>query len=464
MSARAKDGDILSGALVPRILAFTLPIIFSGILQLLFNAADLVVVGRFDTVNGSDAQAAISSTSSLINLIVNVFIGLSIGVNVVIAHLYGSRDTAKLTTAVQTSVVIGAISGIAVAIVGFVFAAPMLEAMGTDRAVLPLAVKYLRIYFLGAPCSMLYNFGSAVMRASGDTKRPMIYLTAAGVVNVLLNLFMIIVLDLSVTGVAIATAVSNLISCVLIIISLIKTDKPFRLVLRGASLKREWVIRIIKIGLPAGFQGALFSLSNVVIQSAVNSFGVNVMAGNGIASSVEGFIYVAMHSFSQASITFTGQCCGAKKYHLINRIAVTVTLLATASGLILGWAAYFLREPLLGIYSDNPLDISAGLIRAGVILRVYFICGMMDAADGVIRGMGYSLSPTVITLIGACGFRILWIVTVFRHYHTLFSLYVSYPISWIMTFVALTICFFITKRRLVAKNKTAKFSNSDNPV
>lgn len=440
---------------------YTIPVILSGVLQLVFNAADLIVVGKFDTVNGSLAQAAIGSTGSMINLIVSVFIGISVGVNVVIARLVGSKSNEKLRSAVQTSMLLGFAAGVVIAVAGFIFAKPLLRLIGTDDAVMPFAEEYLRIYFLGAPFSMIYNFGAAIMRAYGDTKKPMLFLAASGVLNVILNLITVIVFDMSVAGVAIATSASNLFACLFIVVALLKTDAPIKLHLKGMRFNGTWAKQIIALGLPAGIQGSLFSLSNVVIQSAVNSFGdPHITAGNGNAANFEGFIYLAMNAFYQTTITFTGQSCGAARHDLIRKIYFTALALVSATGILMGYASFFLREPLMAIYSSNAQDIAAGVSRMAIICLTYFMCGMMDVTTGAIRGMGNSIVPMIISLIGACGFRIAWIYTAFVEWKTTTCLYISYPVSWALTFIALFICAAYFRKKLVREaNTTLKPKN-----
>lgn len=452
MSLKKQNRDLLSGSLVRNMLLFTLPVIMSGVLQLVFNAADLIVVGKFDTANGSLAQAAIGSTGPIINLIVNVFIGISVGVNVIIARLIGSKSFEKLKSAVQTSMLLGLIAGAAIAVIGVIFTSPLLRAIGTEKNVTPLAKEYLQIYFLGAPFAMVCNFGSAVMRAYGDTKRPMIYLAIGGVFNVAMNLITVIGLDMGAAGVAIATTASNFVACLLTVAFLIKTNEPIRLHLKGMKINFAWVSQMVKIGLPAGIQGSLFSISNVLIQAAVNSFqNPHITAGNGNASNIEGFIYVSMNAFYQTAITFTGQCCGAGKHKLLRKIYFTVLALVAVTGIVLGYGAYFIREPLMMVYSSNKEDIAAGVARLSVIMLTYFLCGMMDVTTGVIRGMGNSIVPMIISLIGACGFRIVWIYTVFKVWKTTTVLYISYPISWALTFLALFLC-SVYYRRKFTKN------------
>ena len=449
MSLEKKNKDLLSGSLWRNILMFTLPIALSGMLQLVFNAADLIVVGKFDRVSGSLAQAAIGSTGSMINLIIGVFLGVSIGVNVVIARLIGAKQYDHLKTAVQTAMVLGFIAGAVIAVLGFIFTKPLLRLIDTDTNVMPFAVDYLRIYFIGAPFSMIYNFGSAVMRAWGDTKRPTVYLTIGGIANVIMNLFTVIVLGMGVRGVAIATTTSNLIACVLILIMLVKTDEPIKLHIKGMRINPHWTMQVLALGLPAGVQGALFSLSNVIIQSAINSFSdPHITAGNGNAGNIEGFVYIAMNSFCQSSVTFTGQSVGAKNYKLVKKALYTTLMLVSIVGITLGAAVCLLREPLMGLYSSNAEDIAAGMNRLIVICSSYFLCGLMEVTTGAIRGMGNSTVPMIITLIGACGMRIAWIYTVFRSWHTAFILYISYPISWTITFAALLMFAIHYRKRL----------------
>ena len=448
MSLKSKM-DLLSGSLIKNILLFTLPIVLSGVLQLVFNAADLIVVGKFDTVNGSFAQAAIGSTGSMINLIIGIFLGISVGVNVVIAHLVGMKNNEGLKTAIQTAMLLGVIAGVVIALAGFIFTKPLLKFIATADDVMPFAVDYLRIYFIGAPFAMIYNFGSAIMRAYGDTKRPMIYLSIGGVANVFMNLFTVIVLKMGVRGVAISTSISNVIACVLVVATLIKTGEPIKLQLKGMKLHINWVLRILQLGLPAGIQGSLFSVSNVIIQSAINSFGdPHITAGSGNAANVEGFIYIAMNAFYQTTVTFMGQSVGAKNYKLLKKIYFTTLVLVFVTGSVLGVGAFILREPLMMLYSSNRQDIDAGMVRISIICLTYYLCGMMDVSTGAIRGMGNSLVPMIISLIGACGFRIVWIYTVFKAWKSIYSLYISYPITWIVTFIALFIFATYYRQRL----------------
>lgn len=444
--------DMCSGSVLKKMLLFSLPLMASGLLQLLFNAADIIVVGRFA---GDNSMGAVGSTSSLINLFTNVFVGLSVGVNILVARTRGAGSDSELHDAVHTSMLLSVICGAVLAVAGFVFAPQMLVLMNATEAQLPLAVIYLRIYFLGMPASMVYNFGSAILRAVGDTKRPLYFLTAAGVINVGLNLLFVILLKMDVAGVALATVLSQCISAGLIVICLIKDDTAIRLYPKQLKIKKRVLISVIRVGLPAGFQGMIFSLSNVVIQSSVNLFGDTVVSGNSSASSIEGFVYMAMNTFHQAAVSFTGQNMGAGKYRRIPKILFSSLLCVTVTGVVTGWAAYLLGHNLLGIYSKTPEVIEAGMNRLSVIATTYALCGMMDVMVGILRGMGYSIMPMIVSLLGACGLRILWIATVFRipEYHTVRTVYLSYPMSWAITFAVHVICCIIAWRLLKKRNR-----------
>lgn len=462
MSQKTVNKDLLQGSLVKNMLLFTIPVILSGVLQLVFNAADLIVVGKFDTVNGTLAQAAIGSTGALINLIVGIFIGISVGVNVVVARIIGSKNSEHLRSAIQTAMLIGFIAGAIIAVMGFLFAKPLLKMIGTEDAVLPFAEQYLQIYFIGAPFSMIYNFGSAIMRAYGDTKRPMFYLAIGGVANVILNLITVIGFDMSVKGVAIATSASHLVACALTVMTLIRTNEPIKLYLKGIKFNTTWVKQIVALGVPAGIQGSLFSLSNLVIQSAINSFkDPSIIAGNGNAANVEGFLYLAMHAFYQTIITFTGQCCGARRYDMLKKIYYTALLLVGITGLASGLLALAFDHQLMSLYASNENDIVAGMARLAIICPTYFICGFMDITTGSIRGMGKSFVPMIISLIGACGLRVVWVFTVFKVWNTQQSLYLSYPISWALTFAALFIYAVVVRRNLTQGDRLKRFAKEN---
>ena len=379
-----------------KILMFSIPLMFSSVLQILFNAADIVVVGKFV---GDTALAAVGSNSALINLVTNLFIGLSIGANVIVARYFGGKQDENTSIAVHTSIALGFISGIILTLIGIIGAPFFLRIMLTPEDVLPQAVLYLRILFAGITSMMLYNFGSAVLRAVGDTKRPLYFLLLAGIINVILNLFFVIVLKMSVAGVALATILSQALSCVLVLWCLTKEDSAIKLNFRKIRINKIKFIQILKIGLPAGFQGVVFALSNTVIQSSVNSFGSVVMAGSAAAQNIEGIVYFAMNSFYQASITFTSQCYGAKKFARINRVLAMSLLCVVAAGLICGHGLLFSGYRILGIFSSNSQVIVAGMNRLSVILSTYFLCGIMDVLVGALRGIGYSVLPMVVSLV-----------------------------------------------------------------
>lgn len=443
--------DMCSGSVLQKMLLFALPLMCSSILQLLFNAADIVVVGRFA---GDNALAAVGSTSSLINLLTNLFVGLSIGANVLVAQYYGAKKEKDLTETVHTAMLLSVFSGILLTILGDAAAKQILTWMSAPPEVLDLAVVYLRIYFLGMTSSMIYNFGSAILRAVGDTRRPLYYLFFAGVVNVVLNLIFVIYFHMGVAGVAAATAISQTISACLVVRCLMKEQGGIRLELRRLRIVKDKFLKIAQIGLPAGFQGTVFSLSNVVIQSAVNSFGAIVVAGNSAASNIEGFIYVGMNAFYQAAISFTSQNYGASQYKRIDRILLVGECYAIIVGVVFGNLAVLFGEELLGLYTKSPAAMEAGMIRLGIICAPYALCGMMDVLVGVLRGIGYAVMPMIVSLIGACGLRLLWIATVFQipEYHTQQTIYLSYPITWTITMIVHAVC-FIWARMKIAKNE-----------
>lgn len=414
--------DMCNGPFLGKILIFYIPLMLSGVLQLLFNAADIVVVGKFA---GSGALAAVGSTSSLINLLVNLFIGLSIGANVLVARFYGAGQKSELSEMVHTALLTALVGGCGLVFVGIAVAGPALTWMGTPDDVIAQSVLYMRIYFIGMPFTMLYNFGAAVLRAVGDTRRPLYYLLGAGVVNVILNLIFVIVFSLGVAGVAMATVVSQAISAVLVLRCLLLSDADYKLELSKLRIAPDKLKKMLQIGLPAGLQSSLFSISNVLIQSSVNSFGSIAMAGNTAAANIEGFVYTAMNSFSQTVISFTGQNYGARNYKQIGKILLICQGLVIAVGLIFGNLAYLGSGWLLQLYSSDADVIRYGVLRLSIICTTYCLCGMMDVMVGSLRGMGYSVMPMLVSLTGACLFRVVWIYTIFRSYHTLVCLYWS---------------------------------------
>lgn len=452
-SAKRYEMDMTAGPLLPKVLMFSLPLIASGILQLLFNAADMVVVGRWA---GKECLAAVGSTGSLINLMVNVFIGLSVGGSVAVAKSFGANDPAAVHRSVHTAMTLAIIAGVLVGLIGFIFCRPLLKMM--DNPVLDLASTYMKIYFLGMPFNMIYNFGASILRAVGDTKRPLLYLSIAGVVNVILNLVLVIIFHLNVAGVAIATVVSQAVSAVLVVICLMRSSGTVHLELRELRIYKRQLIDIARVGLPAGLQGSLFSISNVLIQSSVNSFGEVVVAANSAGSNLEGFVYTSMNAIHQAALTFASQNLGAGKIRRVRRSMWVCIGTVTVIGLVMGNAMYLCGRPLLSLYLDDPRAIDPvtgvtvldyGMKRMFYILPLYCLCGLMDVAVGTLRGVGYSVMPMLVSLTGACVFRVVWILTVFAANPTLDVLYVSYPISWALTFGVHMLCYaFIARRKL----------------
>ncbi len=446
---RSHEIDMTNGPIFSKILIFSLPLMFTGILQLLFNAADVIVVGKFA---GSLALAAVGSTGSLVNLLINVFIGVSTGVNVLAARFYGSRDNEQMFRCVHCSMALSGILGVFVGIWGYFLSSPMLSLMRTDPEVLPLAALYLRIYFLGIPATVVYNFGAAILRAVGDTDRPLRFLLISGVTNVLLNLLFVVGLKMSVAGVAIATAVSQYVAATLVVLCLIRSQGSYRLQLRSLRFFRDMLVWILQLGIPAGLQSTIFSISNVIIQSAINSFGYIAMAANSAASNVDGFIYIAMNSVYHASLCFSSQNLGAKKYNRLGRVLACCIILVMCIGLLVSGVIYCFGPQLLSLYisradADRDAILAIGMIRLTYIGLPYFLCGLMEVGSGALRGLGKSWLPLIISTLGVCVFRILWIFTVFAAHPTLEVLYLSYPISWFVTPAAhFTAIYFVQKK------------------
>ena len=453
-SKKKYEIDMCNGAILPKLLAFTLPLMCSSVLQLLFNAADIIVVGNFA---GDTALAAVGSNTALINLLTNFFLGLSIGANVLVARFYGAKAEEDVSDTVHTAMLLSVFSGIILTVIGCIGARQILIWMQTPEDVLPLATTYLRIYFIGMTSMMVYNFGSAILRAVGDTKRPLYYLSAAGVINIGLNLLFVIVFRMSVAGVALATVISETISASLVIRCMMKEKGSIRLTPSKLRIHPKRFAEILRIGLPASLQGVIFAISNVIIQSSVNSFGSTVVAGNSAASNIEGFVYVSMNSFYQGTISFTSQNVGAGKYERVNKILFTAQACVIVTGLVLGNLAVFFGPDLLGFYTRSAAVKAAGMNRLKIICTVYALCGIMDVMVGSLRGLGYSVMPTIVSLIGACGLRLLCIFTFFRineQFHTPQSLYLTYPVSWIITICAHVVCFVIVRRRISRRLKT----------
>ena len=440
--------DMTNGPLVGKIIRFAIPLALSGILQLLFNAADIIVVGQFV---GPQALAAVGSTSALINLIVNLFIGLSIGVNVLVARYYGGGNHKDLRETVHTAVLVSVISGIILIFVGIGLSRPLLELMGTPADVIDQSVLYMRIYFVGMPVMMLYNFGSAILRAVGDTPRPLYFLLIAGVINVLLNLLFVIVFHMGVEGVAIPTVISQCVSATLVLLCLVKSDAVYRVNLKELHIYKEKLLQMIKIGVPAGIQSATFSISNVLIQSTINSFGSIAMAGSTAGGNIEGFVWTAMDAFTQSTLSFTGQNYGAKKFHRITKVVWYNLGLVTVVGLVLGIGAYLVGPWVLQVYSSDPEVIAYGLERMLLVCTPYALCGVMNVLVGAMRGLGSSLTPMVVSIFGVCVLRVVWIYTVFPLDPSFAMLFLSYPVTWAVTAAIEVVCFFVIRKKAIAR-------------
>lgn len=453
--------DMTQGPLLPKILQFSLPLMLTGILQLLYNAADVIVVGNFA---GHTALAAVSSTGSLINLLVNVFMGLSVGASVVIARHFGAGDLQRMRKAEHTAMTLALFMGVGVGIMGFFLARPMLQLMDSPADVIDGASLYVKIYFLGMPANMLYTFGAATLRAVGDTKRPLYYLTISGLVNIALNLVLVIVFHMGVAGVAIATVASQVVSMVLVLLCLIRSQGVTRLEIKKCRIDGKSALEMIQVGLPAGIQGSLFSISNVLIQSSINGFGSLVVAGNGVASNIEGFVYTAMNAQHQACMTFASQNMGAGKTDRVRKTMVCCLGIVVTVGLGLGLVVKAFGAPLMGLYNQDPQVIANGLIRMSIILPTYFICGMMDVMVGQMRGIGFGVMPMIVSLAGACGLRIVWIMTIFAADPTLRTLYLSYPISWGVTFAIHMACYLTAGEKRLRRMEGARRAEAAAPA
>ena len=442
------QNSMLHGPLLGSIVKYTVPIILTSLLQLLFNAADLIVVGRFC---GSISVAAVGATSSLTNLMVNFFIGLSVGTGVTVAHALGSREENVVHQAIHTAIPTAIISGVILTVLGVSCSGFFLKLMGTPETVLPLSSVYMKIYFSGITFTMLYNFCASILRAAGDTRSPLIFLTIAGVANVLMNLAFVTVLHMNVAGVALATMLSQGISAALVLRSLTRRQDACKLQWKKMRIYGPQLKKMLRIGLPAGIQSSLFSISNVLIQSSVNSFGDIFMSGNAASANLEGFVYVCLNAFHQTAVNFIGQNAGARQYRRVYRILWVCLGCVMMVGIFTGTTVYTLGPKLLSVYiTDSTEAIGYGMIRLGYICLTYFLCGLMDVSTGALRGLGESFIPMAISVLGVCGMRIGWIYTIFQipQYHTPQSLYISYPISWTFTFLCQMIAFLLVYRKL----------------
>lgn len=437
--------NMLEGPLLGPIFLFAMPLFITSVLQLAFNAVDIIVVGKF---TGHHALAAVGSTGPVINLLVTMFMGISIGASVIMGQNVGARDFKNAQDTLHTAIGISILGGIIVLFAGYFTAMPLLKLMQTPPEVIELAGEYLKIYYIGMPGFMVYNFGAALLRAIGDSKRPMYFLTISGVFNVICNLIFVIVFKMGVAGVAIATSISQYIAAALIVASLLKADGYMKLFIDKIRISKDKALGMMRIGLPAGFQGALFSISNILIQSGINSFGSVVMAGNTAAGNLEGFVYMGMNSIYQTSLSFTSQNMGAKQYDRVKKIFWTCVGVVIGVGLFLGVGAWLFGDKLLRLYTSEPEVIKYGVERLGVVSATYFLCGIMDTMVGGLRGMGYSITPMVVSLTAVCIFRMIWIATIFQSIHTPVILYLSYPVSWIFAAIGHYINYLYAMKKL----------------
>ena len=440
--------DMCNGTIMDKLISFSLPLMVSGILQLMFNAVDIIVVGRF---SGSQALAAVGSTTALINVFINLFMGISLGANVLAARYYAAGRDREMSETVHTSIMLALISGVVMAFVGVFFAKGALELMDTPADVIDQSALYMRIYFMGMPFFMLYNYGAAILRAVGDTKRPLYFLIVSGVINAGLNMFLVIVFSLGVAGVAIATVVSQAISCVLVLRCLYKSEGSYQLRFSKLCLKKDYIIPIFQVGIPAGIQSTVINFSNVLLQSSVNSFGSIAMAGYTAANNVLGFLYTSVNSVTQACMSFTSQNYGVGKYKRMDKVLIDCLILSSGMALVMGGGAYLFGTEILQIYTGDPEVIRCGMEILSITTVPYFLCGIMEVCCGMVRGLGKSWLPMVVTIFGACVLRIIWIYTIFQTHHTLDVLYLSYPVSWVVTSAVHVLCFILIYRRMMAR-------------
>lgn len=449
MPGKKYEIDMCNGKLAGKMLAFALPLMLSGFLQLLFNAVDIIVLGKFVS---SNALAAVGSTGSMIVLLTSLFMGLSVGTNILTARYYGAGNAETIHKVVHTSVALGVVCGVIMAVAGIIAAPALLLKMGTPDELLDMAVLYMRIYFLGMPVSLIYNLGSAVLRAVGDTKRPLYFLLIAGVLNVGMNLFFILILHMEISGVAMATVLSQTVAMILLLRVLCTSDTWIHLNLRKVRFYKKETLQILQIGLPASLQGMVFALSGVLIQSAINSFGADAMAGSAAAANIEGFVTTSMNAFHQTAMNFTSQNYGAGKYKRIKKVMFWSLLYNLIAGGCVGNFVYLAGNKILSIYLNDPVTISYGMVRLKYTCILYFLLGTMDIFVGVLRGLGYIIQPMIISLTGVCGLRIVWIYTIFQRIHTLDILYLSYPVTWAVAALAQMICTWIVWKKIKTRN------------
>lgn len=432
-----------NGTIMDKLISFALPLMVSGILQLMFNAVDIIVVGRF---SGSQALAAVGSTTALINVFTNLFIGVSLGANVLAARFYAARKDKEMSETVHTAITLALVSGVVMAVIGLVFSRWALEIMGTPADVIDQSSLYMRIYFLGMPFFMVYNYGAAILRAVGDTKRPLMFLIVAGVINAVLNMFLVIAFHMGVAGVAIATVISQMISCLLVLRCLYKTDSSYQLRFSRLCMKKFYLAQIFQVGIPAGIQSTVINFSNALLQSSVNSFGSTAMAGYTAANNVLGFLYASVNAVTQACMSFTSQNYGVGKYKRMDRVLLDCGILSFVIAFVLGCGSYIFGGEILKIYTEDPEVIRCGVEILSITTVPYFLCGIMDLFPGALRGMGHSGVPMILSIIGTVGTRIVWIFWIFPQNRSLYTLFISYPASWAITIVMQVICFIFVRR------------------
>ena len=437
-----------NGTIMDKLVSFSLPLMLSGILQLMFNAVDVIVVGRFA---GSQELAAVGSTTARINMFVNLFMGISLGTNVLAARFFAAGKDRQMSETVHTSIAFAAISGIVMVFVGIFFSKFALELMATPADVIEQSTLYMRIYFLGMPFFMLYNYGAAILRAVGDTKRPLIFLIISGVINAVLNMILVIVFHLAVAGVAIATVFSQMISCILVLRCLYRSEGSYQFRFSKLMLKGCYLKQIFQVGVPAGIQSTVINFSNVLLQSSVNSFGSIAMAGYTAANNILGFLFVSVNSVTQACMSFTSQNYGVRKWKRMDKILVDCMILSMIVALVLGGGSYIFGSQILRIYTENEEVIRCGMEILSYTTLTYFLCGFMDLFPGAMRGMGFSAAPMMLSIVGTVGTRIVWIFGIFPRYRSLSVLFISYPVSWILTIAMQVVCFFIVRRKVHEK-------------
>ena len=454
LSKNKYEIDMCNGTIMDKLISFAIPLMVSGILQLMFNAVDIIVVGRF---SGSQALAAVGSTTALINMFINLFIGISLGANVLAARFYAAGKHKEMSETVHTAITLALISGVFMAVFGLVFSRFALELMGTPDDVIGQSALYMRIYFLGMPFFMLYNYGAAILRAVGDTRRPLVFLIVAGVTNALMNMFLVIVFHMGVAGVAIATVISQLISCFLVLRCLYQTESSYQLRFSRLCIKKCYLIQIFQVGIPAGVQSTVINFSNVLLQSSVNSFGATAMAGYTAANNILGFLYASVNAVTQACMSFTSQNYGVGKYKRMDRVLLDCGILSFVIALVLGCGSYIFGGEILKIYTEDAEVIRCGVEILSITTVPYFLCGIMDLFPGALRGMGHSGVPMILSIIGTVGTRILWIFWVFPQHRSLYTLFISYPASWAITIAMQVVCFVLVRRKVHGQLKgTAK--------